>query len=78
MKKSFFIALVLLIIAVPVLNAVTFKKYSGKRAFLLPEETSNWDEIVHEVHRYEIDFPIDGTNTVARNKLYRSWTIISA
>lgn len=62
MKKSFFIALVLLIIAVPVLNAVTFKKYSGERAFLLPEETSNWDEIVHEVHRYEIDFPIDGTN----------------
>lgn len=62
MKNSFFIALVLLIIAVPVLNAVTFKKYSGERAFLLPEETSNWDEIVHEVHRYEIDFPIDGTN----------------
>ena len=64
MKKSFFIALVLLIIAVPVLNAVTFKKYSGERAFFLPEETSNWDEDenIHEVHSYEIDFPIDGTN----------------
>lgn len=65
MKKSFFIAMVLFIIAVPVLNAVTFKKYSGERAFYLPEETSNWDDDeikVHEVHRYEIDFPIDGTN----------------
>lgn len=62
MKKTIFIAFLMLIIASPVINAITFKKYSGERAFYMPELTSTMDENVYEVHNYEIDFPTDGSS----------------
>ena len=62
MKKTIITALLMLIIASPVINAVTFKKYSGERAFYMPELSSTMDENAYEVHSYEIDFPTDGSN----------------
>ena len=62
MKKSIITALLMLIIASPVINAVTFKKYSGERAFYMPELSSSMDENAYEVHRYEFEFPTDGSN----------------
>ena len=62
MKKSIVTTLFLLILASPLINAVTFKKYSGERAFYMPELTSMMEENAYEVHRYEIDFPTDGSS----------------
>ena len=62
MKKTIITALLMLIIASPVINAVTFKKYSGERAFYMPELSSTMDENAYEVHSYEIEFPTDGSN----------------
>lgn len=64
MKKSIIATLFLLIIASPLINAVTFEKISGKRTFYMPELTASMGETTYEVHSYEIDFPGDEYNSL--------------
>ncbi|MBR5550897.1 MAG: DUF3298 domain-containing protein [Muribaculaceae bacterium] len=72
MNKSLFISLLILLLAIPHSSAVTFKTFKGERAFYMPELTEmikeyNPEETMaeaYEVHRYEIAFPINGSNAL--------------
>lgn len=66
MKKTIFLSFLLLFIASPIINAVTFKKYSGERLFYLPNMSNEMEANVYELHQYDIEFPIDGSNALKK------------
>lgn len=64
MKKSIVTTLFLLILASPLINAITFENISSKRTFYMPELSASIGSPTYEVHSYEIDFPSDEYNTL--------------
>ena len=64
MKKSAIASLFLLIIASPLVNAVTFEKISGNRSFYMPELSASMEDPTYEMHSYEIDFPRNGSKAL--------------
>ena len=70
MKKALIIALLMLVVASPFVNAVTFKTYSGERSFYMPDLSSDFDGAVYETHSYKIEFPTDGSSLLKAIILY--------
>lgn len=67
----FCLSIIILCVTAFAINATTFKTYSGKRSYYLPEmskEMSEYseDENVYEINSYNVEFPTDGTNTLKR------------
>lgn len=61
MKKSIIIALLMLVAASPVVNAVTFTKYSGSRHYYIPELSEFEGCAIGGNIEFNIEFPIDGS-----------------
>ena len=64
MKKSVIASLLMLILVSPLINAITFKRYTGERSFYLPNYSSDMGETIYEKHSYEIDFPADDSSSL--------------
>ena len=56
----------MLIIASPVINAVTFKKYSGERAYYMPSLSKYIGESAYDIHSYKIEFPTNGPESLKK------------
>ena len=62
MKKAIIISLLMLVVASPVINAYTFKKYEGKKTYYCKDN----GEKAYESFYYNIQFPTDGPNALKK------------
>lgn len=57
MKRTFFLSFLMLIIASPLVNAYTFEKYEGERAYYLPIFSQDLGQDTYERNGYSVEFP---------------------
>jgi len=66
MKKTIFLSFLMLFIASPLVNAYTFKKYEGERAYYLPLNSQNFGQDLYEQNGYSIEFPTDAPDALKK------------
>ena len=66
MKKTIFLSFLMLFIASPLVNAYTFKKYEGERAYYLPIFSQDLGEDTYEQNGYSIEFPTNAPDALKK------------